>query len=917
MVPTAQPAPSLRVPEAPVLVAGFKHAKWIDISGAIEDLSRAEAARRARSGPPPVVCHVKATARRLGIDPFPALDLLELFAFVRPAAFCPPTPRGLAAALGLPVPGGLEGEAWALRSATERLIAELAEPDLVRDPDTAPIARAMAAGGWLWGEVVLAALPGGVPGGPERETPAHPFRGLEVWRRLKEWQEFAPEPPPGQAAVTADESRARLVELLKPRAEERPQQRDYAGSVTAAFTPRETDEGPIVVLAEAGTGVGKTLGYLAPASVWAQKNHGPVWVSTYTRNLQHQIDGELDRLYREPGRKAAKAVIRKGRENYLCLLNLEEAVGALPARRPGGGEKDVVALGLIARWAARSRDGDMIGGDFPAWLADLLGPERTLALTDRRGECIYSACPRFRTCFIERGIRRSRRAEIVIANHALVMVQAALGGLDDAYLPTRYVFDEGHHVFDAADGAFSSHLTGLEMLELRRWLLGAEARGARASASRLRGLRRRIGDIADDDGEASSALAAALAAAAALVSAGWLQRLGQGTPRGPAEAFLALVRQQAYARAPEPGNPYSLEAASQPPVAGLVEAAELLEADLAGLAAPLAALARRLAELLDERAARLDTPERLRIEAMCRGIARRASVQIEAWRAMLRALAGETPPDFVDWFAVARRDGRDADIGMHRHWIDPTLPFAEQVMDRAQGVLVTSATLRDGSGDQEADWAAAEARTGAGHVAGPPARVGVPSPFDYPASTRVLVVTDVDRDDPDQVAAAYRELFLAANGGGLGLFTAIARLRAVHARLAAPLEEAGLPLFAQHVDGLDITTLIEIFRAEPDACLLGTDAVRDGVDVPGRALRLIVFDRVPWPRPDIPHRARKRAFGGPQAGLRAAGAARRRPRRLRAVGPAHALKAFRRLPGRGQAAPHRPLRRRGRDPRLP
>jgi ATP-dependent DNA helicase DinG len=76
------------------------------------------------------------------------------------------------------------------------------------------------------------------------------------------------------------------------------------------------------------------------------------------------------------------------------------------------------------------------------------------------------------------------------------------------------------------------------------------------------------------------------------------------------------------------------------------------------------------------------------------------------------------------------------------------------------------------------------------------------------------------------------------------------------------LDDAGLPLLAQHVDGLDPATLVDIFRAEEDACLLGTDALRDGVDVPGRSLRLIVFDRVPWARPDIMHKARRAAFGG-------------------------------------------------------
>ena len=64
------------------------------------------------------------------------------------------------------------------------------------------------------------------------------------------------------------------------------------------------------------------------------------------------------------------------------------------------------------------------------------------------------------------------------------------------------------------------------------------------------------------------------------------------------------------------------------------------------------------------------------------------------------------------------------------------------------------------------------------------------------------------------------------------------------------------------MDGLDLATLIDIFRVEEDACLLGTDAVRDGVDVPGRSLRLIAFDRVPWPRPNILYRARRSALGG-------------------------------------------------------
>jgi ATP-dependent DNA helicase DinG len=188
--------------------------------------------------------------------------------------------------------------------------------------------------------------------------------------------------------------------------------------------------------------------------------------------------------------------------------------------------------------------------------------------------------------------------------------------------------------------------------------------------------------------------------------------------------------------------------------------------------------------------------------------------------------------------------------------------------------VITSATLRGGTALGPAatrgardtvpgqDWERAALRTGVGHLALPPHRLAVDSPFDYAANARVLIVTDVKREDLAALAMAYRRLIEAADGGTLGLFTAIRRLKAVHARIADPLARAGLPLLAQHVDPIDTGTLVDIFRAEPRASLLGTDALRDGVDVPGQSLRLVVMEGVPWPRPTVVHAARRAAFGG-------------------------------------------------------
>ncbi|MFN4088715.1 MAG: ATP-dependent DNA helicase [Alphaproteobacteria bacterium] len=824
-------------------MAGFRSALWVTSDGEARRVARGEAADLVRQSPPLLAC-MPAVARRLGLPPFRSFDLLELFAFVRPAQFCLPTPRGLATALGLPRPRSPEGEAEILMAAARVLLQEQAGS--VDDRNALPIARAMAGGGWIWGAPLLRVLDAA-----QADATASIQRALAVWDRLPAWQEEAPPTPPASHPVSVVEARQRLASLLGRDAEPRPSQADFASAAAGAFHPRERRDQPHFVLAEAGTGVGKTLGYIAPASVWAEKNEAPVWVSTYTRNLQHQVDAELRRLFPNEAERRSKVVIRKGRENYLCLLNLEDAVRAMPAR-PG----DAVALGLMVRWTERSRDGDMVGGDFPAWLPDLIGGGRTRGLADRRGECIYAACPHYQKCFIERSVRRARRAEIVVANHALVLAQAALGGLDDSVLPTRYVFDEGHHLFDAADSAFSAALSGFETAELRRWLLGAE--GGR---SRARGLRRRMEDLAADE-DTADALEQAIRAAAVLPAEGWLARLAEDRPHGPVEAFLVLVRRQVQARAAGPEAAYGIECDLEPPADGLREAAAVLAAAFDRLLVPVAALRRRLLQRLEDEADALETATRLRIEGLCRSLQRRAEVQVTAWRAMLAAIGARPDDRFVDWLAIDRVDGRDTDVGMHRHWVDPTLPFVEAVGGHAHGILVTSATLRDATGEAEADWLAAEARTGAVHLSAPATRAAVPSPFDYARQTRVIVVTDVRKDDLGQVAAAYRALFLAAGGGGLGLFTAIGRLRAVHERIAAALEAEGRMLLAQHVDRMDVNTLIEIFRAEADSCLLGTDAVRDGVDVPGRALRLIVFDRVPWPRPDILHRARRARFGG-------------------------------------------------------
>jgi ATP-dependent DNA helicase DinG len=446
------------------------------------------------------------------------------------------------------------------------------------------------------------------------------------------------------------------------------------------------------------------------------------------------------------------------------------------------------------------------------------------------------------------------------------MAQAALGGLDDATVPTRYVFDEGHHLLEAADNAFSLRLSGQEGRELRRWILGGE----NAGRSRARGLRRRAGDLVEGDDEAAAALVEILVAARILPADGWAQRIAEGRGLNGFENLLVLVRRQVLARAAAADPGYRLETDARPPVEGLLAAALPLADGLDRLAAAMRRLCARLT-------ARLEDPENLpepglrqRLDATVRSLDRRARDQPAAWARLLRDLGGPPGEETVEWLAIDRSDGLETDIALNRNWVDPGIPFAALVARPAHGLVVTSATLTDDAADPDLAWSAAEAATGLRHLPQRPAAARIASPFDYAAQTRIFVVTDIPRRETGQVAAAYAALFAAAGGGALGLFTAVSRLRAVHQRLAPALESRGLLLLAQHVDAMSTATLVDIFRAEEDSCLLGTDAVRDGVDVPGRSLRLIVFDRVPWPRPDILQRARRPRFGGGEYPDRAA-----------------------------------------------
>lgn len=843
------------LPDIPVLCVNARQAAILTTEGEIRVVDHQKAKDIVKNDPV-MVCHAPYTAKTLKTETLSHFDLLELFAFVHPAKFCVPTPVGLSQALGISPPESFDDYPISLMECAKGLLSDLRKDIWQAKANPLKIASVMGAqgNGWAWTPFIFEAL------GEKYDAriPVVSKLDLNVWKNLPEWSEEAPPPPPSHHPVTKEEAKKRLQDLLGTSAETRQQQLDYAETLTAAFAPKDQEDEPNLVLAEAGTGVGKTLGYLSPASVWAEKNQGTVWVSTYTKNLQRQVDQELDRLYPNEDLKDNKVAIRKGRENYLCLLNLSEAAaGASLAKNT----KQAIALGIMARWTAATKTGDLVSGpDFPGWLNDLIGFQYTAGLSDKRGECLYSACDHYHKCFVEQSARRAQHAALVIANHALVMIKTADAN-EDSDLPLRYIFDESHHLFDAADSAFAGHLTARETYEMRRWIRGNEASG---KTSRMRGLKSRAEDLISGDEKMLNDLTQILEQARHLTNYGWQKRLKENQPKGVTETFILKIYGQVYNRTQGQNHGYSLETETFPISEDLKKPTSDLKEKLKNLQTPMLSLATLLRKKLIDQSDTLEKDTRKRIDALCSSL-RLKSQTLSAWIGMLETLEQQTThTDFIDWMEIERFEGRTFDIGLYRHWVNPIIPFSANLKPHAHGIVMTSATLQDNTEDVEKNKQVALDRTGADLLTKHVIEKSYSSPFNYTDRTKIFVITDVQKNDIDQIASAYKTLFTASNGGAIGLFTAISRLRAVHEKINIPLSDKNIPLYGQHVDRMDTGTLVDIFREEENACLLGTDAIRDGVDVPGNSLRLIVFDRVPWPRPTILHKARREAFGKKQ-----------------------------------------------------
>ena len=524
------------------------------------------------------------------------------------------------------------------------------------------------------------------------------------------------------------------------------------------------------VIVQAGTGTGKSVGYLAPAMEWAAKTGNRVIVSTATLALQRQIVAvdapRVAEAVRERYGRTPEVALVKGWNNYVCL---RKAAGGYPEEDAlisrASGEYGASATGeevvRLREWAMATDTGDR--DDLVPGVSDRAWRQVSVA----KPECIGAKCPMRGSCFPVLAREAAEEADIVVTNHSMLGVQST----KTPVLPesAAFVVDEAHELADRVTGQLTVSLSKSDVSSLAR-----------------------------------------------------------------------LLRRQSILAT-------ELEAAGEE----LVEVLdELDEGRLEELPAPLVdSLSRMLGELQQVREDVNDLGDKDEAATAAKSLTRG---RVMALVDVVEQLLSEdvTQGRIVPWIA------RDADgrSSLHAAPLDVSASLADTLFE-GKAVILTSATLEVGGSFQHIASAVGFTYPSQGPWKG----IDVGSPFDHAKQGILYAAAALPAPGREGIGEAQLkeivELLEASGGGALGLFTS---RRAAQEAAEYARDRLEMPVFCQGDDQL--STLVGEFAQDDAASLFGTLSLWQGVDVPGRTCRLIIIDRIPFPRPNDPlTQARTRA----------------------------------------------------------
>ncbi len=617
------------------------------------------------------------------------------------------------------------------------------------------------------------------------------------------------------------------------------------------------NEGQLLTV-EAQTGTGKSLAYLLPAVIHAVERGETVVISTATIGLQEQlfrkdipdvlrvlaqigqpVDVDDEQPAQQPSAaKAAlpnefRAALLKGRANYLCLRRW------FTLRKQTQHEaEEAHLLAKTMVWLQETESGDR------AEL--LLLPEENRAwnnLAEHEGSCVSSQCvfQKRGQCFLYRARRQAESAHIVVVNHALLLSDL---GMEGGVLPPyqHLIIDEAHHLEAEATRQFGFELDAVRLLahldqirppsgsasvgalaDLRARLNVTKGAAAREAKKRVDEELEPLWQAADEARIASSVFFAHLSAFIT----------SHGVAGGNYDQRLRLID----------------ELRNHDDWATVGTTWEALHSPLLRIAEGLTTVLLALENVGDEMEGREDLLMELTL-------AQRANAELR-----LNGVAAITRPDPNAVYWIAAGNERIALHAAPLH-VGPTL--ARTLFEQKRTVVLTSATLATaGKFDFIQERLGLDTQQQTGRLQ----ELRVPSPFDYRANALLYLADDIPEPGSPGYQKALNEALInlcaATEGRALALFTSYSALQTTYRAIKGPLERMGILVLGQRVDG-NPRQLLERFRANPRAIILGAASFWEGVDVVGDALSVLAITRLPFAVPNDPvFAARSEQFDEP------------------------------------------------------
>lgn len=580
-----------------------------------------------------------------------------------------------------------------------------------------------------------------------------------------------------------------------------------------------------VAAIEAGTGTGKSLAYLIPAALWSKETGQRVVISTHAINLQEQLMHKDIPLAEKALGTPIKAMLLKGRSNYLCRRRLQDALHGTVRRA----REDSALLQEVARQAPQVKYGDR--SEFRLFLPDHLWSD----LCSDGETCLHSICPFQELCFIQKVRRDAASAQLLVVNHYLLLADVALKGTaagDGGVLPAygALIADEAHHMEDVATEYFGREADDRDWQRLWEDVYRRQGRHPHGHLITLRETVARM-DALPNRSDWLQAVDEAVEPVLTVMERGaqWFDAVSQ------------MVRLAGSRDGAETRLRVRTDFSSTPGF-------EAVASGLDDLSVAVGEACRHLRQICRGLQARPEI-EHDRAAAGALMSLEASADRSEAVLALASDVVGGPQKGRVAWLECRGAEGAARGRLVERP-LSVAEPFFRQVIEPLDAAIFTSATLA--AGGSLAYWAA---RIGLDRIRREDRiEAVIPSPFPY--QRQVFLAVPSDLPEPDSPQFAHRaggflaEAMARTGGRAFLLFTSYSMLAEVHAMLRDTLEAQGLAVLKQ--GEAPRAALLERFKQTGRAVLFATSSFWEGVDVPGEALSCVVMVKLPFAVPSEP-----------------------------------------------------------------